>query len=118
MANKREFKKYVNAVCESIINDMMTAYYHVEEVDKTAVEAAVADILMATENAILKSGIKFDKTASAFDTEFAYHNAKRNFFKSLYRKINKEFSNNVNAAIKKFNAAIRASIKDANKANA
>ena len=63
MANKREFKKYVNAVCESIINDMMTAYYHVEEVDKTAVEAAVADILMATENAILKSGIKFDKTA-------------------------------------------------------
>ena len=107
MANKREFKKYVNAVCESIINDMMTAYYHVEEVDKTAVEAAVADILMATENAILKSGIKF-----------AYHNAKRNFFKSLYRKINKEFSNNVNAAIKKFNAAIPASIKDANKANA
>ena len=118
MANKREFKKYVNAVCESIINDMMTAYYHVEEVDKTAVEAAVADILMATENAILKSGIKFDKTASAFDTEFAYHNAKRNFFKSLYRKINKESTHNVTAAIKKYTAAIPASLKDANKANA
>lgn len=118
MANKREFKKYVSAVSESIVSDMMAAYYYLEGVNKEEITKAVSDILVAGENAIMKANVKFDKTEKAFASAHEYHKAKRTFFHELYSKVNREFANDINAAVKAFNAAVPSPIKEANKANA
>lgn len=114
MANKREFKKYVSAVSTSIVSSMMAAYYDVAGINKEEVTAAVTDILVAGENAIMKTDVKYDKTACAFDNKHEYHKAERKFFKEVYAKVNKEFAEEINAAIKKFNAAVPEDVKKAN----
>ena len=114
MANKREFKKYVNAITESIVSDMLSTAACIEA-DDSAVQDAAIDVLKACETALVKASVKFDKTPAAFDDRHAYDKARAAFYKDLYRKVNKEFSGAVAAALKKFNAAIPAPVKEANK---
>lgn len=116
MANKREFKKYVTAVSQDIITTMMTVCYSTDGVNHDIVDKAVATILVAGENAICKSNVKFDKTEGASEDAHAFHKAKRNFYRSLFKKVNKEFTDAINEAVKQFNAALPESVKAANKA--
>lgn len=115
MANKREFKKYITAVSESLNGEMMEAYYTIEGIDKDAIENAVIDVMKAGEVAIMMSNVKFDKGTNAFSNG-GYRKAKREFFRTVYAKANAEFTEAVNGAIKKFNAAIPAAVKEAQKA--
>lgn len=117
MANKRDFKKYVTAVCTAMSGDMLDACYSIEGLDRNSVDDAIIDILKAGELAIMLCNTKFDKTAKAF-SEGGYHKAKRSFNKSVYRKANKEFADAINAAVKKFNAAVPSEVKLKNQANA
>lgn len=117
MANKREFKKYVTAVCSTVSMDMMDTYCNIDGVDMNKVDDAVIDVLKAGEVAIMMANTKFDKTPKAFP-EGGYHKAKRAFNKWIYRKANKEFAEAINAAVKKFNEAVPVDVKERNKANA
>lgn len=113
MANKREFKKYVNAVCDNIISDMTYASLTLEGVDTKAIDDCCIDILKAGSLAIMKSNVKFDKTERAFDNKADYNKAKFHFFRELYKKTNKEFAASLNEAIKKFNTAVPSAAKEA-----
>ena len=89
MANKRDFKKYITAVTNAVCQDMMDICC-LDSVDCNAVQDAVIEVLKAGELAIIKTGVKF---------------------------ANKEFSETLNAAVKKFNAAIPEQVKAENKAH-
>lgn len=115
MANKRDFKKYITAVTNAVCQDMMDICC-LDSVDCNAVQDAVIEVLKAGELAIIRTGVKFDKTPGAFP-EGGYKNARRVFYKALYKKANKEFSETLNAAVKKFNAAIPEQVKAENKAH-
>ena len=116
MANKREFKKSVEAVGASIVGEMMDTYYTVREADKEAIEKAIAKVLGATAAAKSNSNVFFDRGMKSFDTHQEYGKAKGQFFRALFNKISKDFSDEVNAALKEYNAAIPASVKAENKA--
>ncbi len=116
MANKREFKKYINTVSDNIISDMTYACYSVKDANKDLIEQAVIEVLKAGATAIMKSNVKFDKTRRAFDNQHDYLKAKDSFFHNMYRTINKEFAAAVNDAVKKFNSAVPAAVKEAQKA--
>lgn len=116
MANKREFKKGVDAIGTSVCDEMMAAYYNIEGVDRKAVSDALEKVLVAIGNAKDNANVFFDKGPKAFEDRKAYAKAKAAFFKSLFVKINKDFANELDAALKQFNAAIPASIKAENKA--
>lgn len=118
MANKREFKKYVNTVCDNIISEMTYASYVNEGADVQAIDDAVVEVLRAGGDALLKSNVKYDKSARAFDNEHDYHVARDRFFHEMFRKINKEFVAAIEGALKKFNSALPAEVKAAQKANA
>ncbi len=47
MANKREFKKYVDAIGASVIDEMIAAYYNVEKSDKDKIAEAMQKVLCA-----------------------------------------------------------------------
>lgn len=115
MANKRDFKKYVDSVGASVCEAMMTTYYNVKDVDKEAVEKAMGMTLAAVENARAHSNIFFDKGSKAFESGKEYSKEKKDFFDKLFDKINADFSKEIDAAIKVFNAAIPQQAKEENK---
>lgn len=115
MANKREFKKSVDAVGAAICNEMMAAYYNVEGSDKKAIADAIQKVLGAVVKAKDNSNIFFDKGIKAFEDHQKYSEAKTKFFKTLFNKIHTEFGEEINLALKEFNKAIPENVKKANK---
>lgn len=116
MANKREFKKFVEAVGASTCNEMMDAFYSVEGIDKDAVSKAIEKVLAATAAARSNSNVFFDKGSKAFHDRKAYAKAKQEFFDKLFKRINADFTNELDEALKIFNGAIPQNVKDQNKA--
>ncbi len=104
--NKRDFKKTVDAIGANVCDDMMVVYYNVDGVNKEAITAAIGKVLGAVGAAKSHSNIFFDKGHRAFNDMKQYSEAKRNFFRTLFQKINKDFSDEINAALKEFNDAI------------
>lgn len=118
MANKRIFKKYVNNVTATLINDMMATTYMFEGIDKDAVDKAIINLVKGNESALLKANVKFDKTLKGFESSKLYHQAKAKFYHDLYKKINKEFKECVNESLATFNNAFPAELKESLKAEA
>jgi hypothetical protein len=115
MANKREFKKYADAVGASACEAMMTTYYTVEGADKKAISDAIEQVLCAVAAARSNADITFDKGVKAFDSLADYSKAKKDFYKKLFVKVNDDFAKDLDKAIKAFNAAIPAQAKEENK---
>ena len=66
MANKREFKKYVDAIGASVIDEMIAAYYNVEKADKDKIAEAMQKVLCAIGRAKNNSNVTFDRGEKAF----------------------------------------------------
>lgn len=113
MVNKRDFKKYANALGSSVANEMMVAYYNVEGIDRKAVAQAVEKVIGAIEEAKNNANRFFDRGPKSFADRKEYAVAKRNFFRSLFQKIEKDFNTQINEALKEFNAAVPESAKKA-----
>lgn len=109
------FKKYVTALGSAVCEDMMSAYYNIEGIDRKAVEEAVGDVIGATETAVANSNIFFDRGPRSFESHEEYSRQKRAFFKALFNKVAADYSAAIDAAMKKFNAAVPAAVKEANK---
>ena len=117
MANKRDFKKYVESVGAAICDEMMIAFYNVEGIDQEKTQESIAKVLGAVGKATSNSNVFFDKGQKAFDNPKEYNRAKEAFFKQLFKKINEDFAREINEALKEFNAAIPAEVKAQMKAS-
>lgn len=115
MANKREFKKYADALGASVVDEMVSAYYNVKDVDNDKIAEAIKIALGAVGKAKNNANVCFDKGAKAFEDIAEYGKAKRTFFKALFDKIKTEFVEEINQALKEFNAALPADEKARNK---
>lgn len=113
--NKREFKKVIDAVGSSLYQEMMTAYYNVEGIDKEEVAKAIKDVLGATASARNNANIFFDRGMRSFSDHKEYAKAKKAFFKSLFDKIYADYNSSIDEALKKFNAALPSEVKEKNK---
>lgn len=115
MANKREFKKYVDALGASVIDEMITSYYNVKGADRDKISKAIETALAAIGKAKNNANVYFDKGVKAFGSIEEYSKAKKSFFRSLFNKIQTEFGDDINASLKIFNEALPADEKARNK---
>lgn len=115
MANKREFKKYVDALGASIVSEIAVAYENVKDANKDELQKAYSQVLGAVGAAKSNANRFFDRGRKGFADAKEYGKTKQEYFKSLFSKIEKDFNDEVNAAIKAFNAALPAAEKEANK---
>lgn len=115
MPNKREFKKYADALGASVIEEMMIAYYNVDDADKKAIADAVGKVLGAIEDAKNNANVYFDRGPKSFADHKEYSVEKRKFFRSLFNKIGNDFDAKVGEAVKEFNAALPEAYKAAQK---
>ena len=118
MANKREFKKFVDELGASVIDEMVDAYSNVKGIDQDKIAEAMEKVLGAIGNARSNSNITFDRGMSAFGSKQEYSKAKKEFFEALFNKVETEFSEEVNQALKIFNSALPAEERERNKAYA
>lgn len=115
MANKREFKKYVDSLGASVIDEMISSYYNVKGADQDKIAQSMEMVLGAIGNAKNNSNITFDRGEKAFDDKKAYSKARKEFFNALFNKVETEFNEQINAALKLFNQALPAEERARNK---
>lgn len=115
MANKREFKKYVEAVGASACDAMMATFYNVDGADKDAILKSLKMVLGAVGSARSNANVTFDKGVKAFDSPKEYGKAKKEFYSKMFVKINDDFSKDIDEALKVFNGAIPQAVKDSYK---
>lgn len=115
MGNKREFKKYAEALGASICEEMMFVYYNVEGADQDKIAKALEKVLGATAVAKSNANITFDKGVRAFESYKEYSEAKHNFFRAMFNKISVDFSAEIDEALKLFNSAVPEKVKESNK---
>lgn len=113
--NKRTFKKNVEAMGALLCDDMLVSYYNVDGINKDGVGEAVGRVLRAVGAARANANVFFDRGRKAFNTPQEYGREKRKFFRALFKRINEDFNNELNEAVKAFNAAVPADVKEANK---
>lgn len=118
MANKRSFKKYVAYLTNNVCQDMMIQSCNNNQVNHELIDEAIIDVLKAGGDAVINSNVQFDKCKCAYDGNIrAYRADKAKFNRSLFKKINNDFLNAIENALKKFNSAIPQEIKDQNKSS-
>lgn len=114
MANKRNFKKFINGMTANVCEDMMIHRLSVKDIDTAAVDKSIEDVLSAAAAACSEANIFFDKGPRDFEDMGAYVKAKKAFFKELFNRVTSEYINNINAALHQFNAAMPAEKRAAN----
>ncbi len=113
--NKRTYKKSIKDVGASLCENFMIGYYNIDGVDKDKVENAIAMVLGGLTTACDRSNNFFGKGEKEFADKPAYLKARTAFFKDLFNKINSDFSETINSALKLFNEAVPEEVKKANK---
>lgn len=112
--NKRDFKKYVEAVGDSACASMAEVFDTVENIDNAKVADAVEKVICAVAAAKSNADVTFDKGVKAFDNIVEYSKAKKTFYKQLFNKINDDFFKELDEAVKEFNAAVPEEVKKEN----
>lgn len=117
MGNKRDFKKGVQAVGDSVCAEMVDIFDSVENANKEEIAKAVEKVICAVAAAKSNADVTFDKGVKAFSSIQEYGKAKKAFFRQLFKKITDDFYNDLDEALKIFNAAVPEEVKEENKAS-
>lgn len=116
MANKRELKKAIKAICGDIAGECLISRHFVPNIDQEKmgeIILKIADLQYATIDNVTFS---FDKSASSFADRHEYKTARDTYFRKGYAKLIGEFNKSVEEIVREMNAALPATQKEANKA--
>lgn len=103
MANKREFKKSVDALSSAIADEMMASYYNVKEADREKISQAITKVIAAMSKAKQHTAQLFGKGVKEFDSLAAYNKAKANHNKEKYREAIANYNEALGEALKTYN---------------
>ncbi len=117
MANKRELKKAIKAICGDLAGECLVARDLVPNIDKKKMEEIIFKVADLQYSTVDNVSFAFDKTASSFPTAHEYKVAREAYFRKGYTKLINEFNQSVEDIVHEMNAALPQAQKDANKAN-
>lgn len=103
MANKRQFKKSVDALSSALVNEMMAALYNEKAADTKKINEAIAKIAGAMVSAKKETNTLFGKGLKEFDNLQAYNKAKAAHTKQKYREAIAKYNDALGEALKAYN---------------
>lgn len=103
MANKREFKKSVDALSAAIADEMMASYYNVKDANREKIAEAITKIVSAVAKAKEQSNKLFKKGVKEFESLAAYNKAKAAHTKEMYAKAIADYNDALAEALKAYN---------------
>lgn len=112
MANKREFKKSLEALTAALVDEMSVNYYIAKAEDRDLISSAITKVLGAMEEAKIESNKVFGKGIRDFENIKAYNEAKKQFNKEVFNNAVSKFNDAVSEALKDYNKAVPAPSKE------
>ncbi len=109
MANKRQLKKRIAAVCGELADEFLIASIYLDGVDRETVNKILCEIALLQVNACDRVSVSFDKVKHDFAKDSnAYKKARREYYKKAYASLRKDFGEKVLEIVKAMNEAIPA----------
>jgi len=115
MANKRDLKKVIRAMCGDIASECVLACHFVPDIDSDKMKAIVLEVADLQCDTLENVSFSFDKSECSFDNAHLYHEERRKYFKKGYGKLRADFYAAVAAIVNKMNAALPEKQKELNK---
>lgn len=106
MANKRQFKKSLDALSSALVDEMMASYYNVKDADREKISQAITKIVAAMGKARKDSGKLFGKGVKEFENLAAYNKAKTLHTKEKYDAAIAGYNEALGEALKAYNEAM------------
>lgn len=103
MANKREFKKSLDALSSAIIDEMAASLYNVKESDAKKINDAIIKIAKAVVKAKKDTNVLFGKGVKEFASLAEYNKAKEAFTKQKYDEAIAHYNEALSEALKLYN---------------
>ncbi|MCH5217201.1 MAG: hypothetical protein J1F07_01385 [Muribaculaceae bacterium] len=103
MANKREFKKSVEALSSALASEMMASYYNEKEADRGKISLAIAKLASAMGQAKQHANQLFGKGVKDFENLAAYNKAKAAHTKTKYQEAIAKYNEALEEALKAYN---------------
>lgn len=106
MANKREFKKSLEALSSALVSEMMASMYNVKEADSKKIGDAITTLTGAMLQAKKEAGKMFDKGVKEFENLANYNAAKAKFTKEQYKNAIAKYNDALKEALQAYNEAM------------
>ncbi len=106
MANKRNLKKMVHAVCNDAITELIIASRVFDDMDRNKVYSILRRLALLKLDSLKLINVSYDKTPKAFDTPAGYRRARRAYYRGSYGKMLKEFGEKLSEIVHEMNAAM------------
>ena len=103
MANKREFKKSVEALSSALVDEMMASYYNEKEANREKISEAITHVVAAMGRARQAASQLFGKGVKEFDNLAAYNKAKAKHTKEKYREAIASYNEALGKALAAYN---------------
>lgn len=115
MANKRDLKKVIRAVCGDIAGECILARHFIPGIDHEKMNEFIVDAARLQGATLDKVSFSFDKTEKNFDNARDYRKARRSYYKKGYGKLRSEFDAAVVEIIGRMNSTLTPEQKEINK---
>lgn len=115
MANKRDFKKSVKEIGDSICGQLLFLQESNPKIDRETTYRSVAEILDAVDLAKARSNSFMGRRSEEMTDSQERSKNKKDFQRNLFSSIRKDFSESVDSALKTFNEALPAEVRESNK---
>lgn len=116
MANKRQLKKNIKAVCGDLAAEILIARNMFNGFDNKAVESIVCEIAELQVSTLARTTFAFDKDAKSYGDRHAYNKARAAYNRQAYNKLSSDFKAGVLKIVKDMNASMPQELRQANAA--
>lgn len=107
MANKRELKKRIKALCGDLASDALIAtVLFPDKVETERINLIINEIAALQEDTLALTSFVYDRGRKDFANEGEYHRARRAYFATAYRKLNKDFIDRAIEIVRQLNEAV------------
>lgn len=114
MANKRDLKKSIREICGDLaMNALLARMAFPDKVDENAINSIINEIAALQEDTIALSSFSYDKTPKSFATPAEYRRARRAYFATAYKKLDKDFLDRAIEILKQLNEAVPSEVRKA-----
>ncbi len=117
MANKRELKKSIRNMAESLAGETVFIANYYDNIDLEKADDVIGEILDLLTEKTRNISVSFDKTCNeSFEgNKKEYRKARRVYYRQCYNELEKEFDEGVKEILKKMNALLSKEQKEENK---
>lgn len=107
MANIRDLKRSIVAVCDDLATDALIASVAFgDKVDAAKIDGIINEIMALQQDTLALTKISFDRSVKSFASKKEYADARRRYFKLAFTKLQKDFLDRSIEITKQLNDAV------------